>query len=338
MVTMIKEHVKALWKLCFDDDEAFIEMYFRLRYNNDVNMAITSGEEVIAALQMLPYPMTFCGETIRTSYISGACTHPDYRGSGVMRQLLSQAFAQMVRNDVFISTLIPGEPWLFDYYARMGYAPVFHYSKELLHHSKAPPLTNLVVEATTAFDETVYAYLNEQMAKRSCCIQHTATDFKVILEDLGTDSLYVAWEEDRVKGIAIAYREGSAVRIGEFFADDAPVKQQLIHQIWQKEECDTIALITPPADCAETHPLGMARIIHARSVLQLYAAAYPEDEMSIELTDKHLSTNNGCYYLYKGKCMYNKQRLPGPHLELTIAQLSEKILAPLHPYMSLMLN
>lgn len=56
---MIQEKVKNLWKLCFNDSEEFTEMYFQLRYNNDVNIAIQSGEEVIAALQMLPYPMTF---------------------------------------------------------------------------------------------------------------------------------------------------------------------------------------------------------------------------------------------------------------------------------------
>ncbi len=31
---MIKEQVKALWKVCFDDSEEFVEMYFRLRYKN----------------------------------------------------------------------------------------------------------------------------------------------------------------------------------------------------------------------------------------------------------------------------------------------------------------
>ena len=106
---MIREQVKSLWKLCFDDSEAFIELYFRLRYNNEVNLAIQSGEEVIAALQMLPYPMTFCGQTVPTSYISGACTHPDYRSKGVMRELLSQSFARMLRNGVLFSTLGPGE-------------------------------------------------------------------------------------------------------------------------------------------------------------------------------------------------------------------------------------
>ena len=96
---MIQEKVKNLWKLCFNDSEEFTEMYFRLRYNNDVNIAIQSGEEVIAALQMLPYPMTFEGEDIHTAYISGACTHPDYRNRGVMQELLSQAFARMLHNN-----------------------------------------------------------------------------------------------------------------------------------------------------------------------------------------------------------------------------------------------
>ena len=130
---MIKEQVKALWKVCFDDSEEFVEMYFGLRYKTEVNVAIQSGDEVISALQMLPYPMTFGGETVQTSYISGACTHPDYRSKGVMCELLSQSFARMLRNGVHFSTLIPAEPWLFDYYARMGYASVFKYStKEIV--------------------------------------------------------------------------------------------------------------------------------------------------------------------------------------------------------------
>lgn len=135
---MIREKVKNLWKLCFNDSEEFTELYFRLRYNNDINIAIQSGEEVIAALQMLPYPMTFEGEDIHTVYISGACTHPDYRNRGVMHELLSQAFARMLHNNVALSTLIPAEPWLFDYYGSSGYAPVFRYAEETFIASGTP--------------------------------------------------------------------------------------------------------------------------------------------------------------------------------------------------------
>ena len=79
----MKEKVKALWKLCFDDSDQFIDMYFRLRYKSEINVVIESGNEVISALQMLPYPMSFCGKQVATSYISGACTHPDFRNRGV---------------------------------------------------------------------------------------------------------------------------------------------------------------------------------------------------------------------------------------------------------------
>lgn len=122
-----KEKVKALWQLCFDDNEEFVEMYFRLRYKNEINIAIESGDEIVSALQMIPYPMTFCGDTVQTSYISGACTHPDFRGNGVMRELLSQAFAKMLRNGTYFSTLIPANLG-YSTITPDGYASVFQYS------------------------------------------------------------------------------------------------------------------------------------------------------------------------------------------------------------------
>ncbi len=296
---MIKEQVKALWKICFDDSEEFVEMYFRLRYKTEVNVAIQSGDEVISALQMLPYPMTFGGETVQTSYISGACTHPDFRSKGVMRELLSQSFARMLRNGVHFSTLIPAEPWLFDYYARMGYASVFKYSTKEIVLPEFIPAKEIAVSVVPEFQEEIYSYLNKKLSERACCIQHTLEDFQVIMTDLAISGgyLFVARQENEIKGVTIIYK------------DQQP-----------------------------QHPLGMARIINAKEVLQIYAAAFPEDEMQLELSDKQLSVNNGYYYLCKGKCMYSTERLPGAHIQMNISELTDRILRPLKPYMSLMMN
>lgn len=98
--------------------------------------------------------MTFEGEDIHTAYISGACTHPDYRNRGVMHELLSQAFARMLHNNVALSTLIPAEPWLFDYYARSGYAPVFRYAEETFIASGIPAAdTGLTLEMSAEYSE-----------------------------------------------------------------------------------------------------------------------------------------------------------------------------------------
>lgn len=228
---MIREQVKSLWKLCFDDSEAFIELYFRLRYNNEVNLAIQSGEEVIAALQMLPYPMTFCGQTVPTSYISGACTHPDYRSKGVMRELLSQSFARMLRNGVLFSTLIPAEPWLFGYYAKAGYAPVFRISHQSFSLSELPADSETgSIEEVTEYQEDVYQYLNGKLSERTCCLQHTSTDFKVVLADLALtqNTALVARKDNRITGIAVVYKHDNTSYINELFADNEAVRAQLL--------------------------------------------------------------------------------------------------------------
>lgn len=338
---MIREKVKKLWRLCFDDSEEFTEMYFRLRYNNDINIAIQSGEEVIAALQMLPYPMTFEGEDIHTAYISGACTHPDFRNRGVMHELLSQAFARMLHNQVSLSTLIPAEPWLFGYYARSGYAPVFRYAEETFIASGTSAAdTPLTMEMSAEYTGQRYEYLNRKLRERPCCIQHTKEDFQVIIADLqlGQGLICTLDNEEGITALAIAYPIGKGNwRIGEIVSDTPETKALLLQHICQRLNLPSVRVLAPPAT-DESRPLGMARIINAKTMLHLYAAAHPEQELSIHLTDEQVSANNGYYYLNNGKCMNSAKRLPGRHLALTIGELTEKIFATSSPYMSLMLN
>ena len=116
------------------------------------------------------------------------------------------------------------------------------------------------------------------------------------------------------------------------------MEYSLLYAIRQHTGYKCMVQILPPEEKQPQHPLGMARIINAKEVLQIYAAAFPEDEMQLELSDKQLSVNNGYYYLCKGKCMYSTERLPGTHIQMNISELTNRILQPLKPYMSLMLN
>lgn len=337
---IIKEQVKALWKICFEDSEEFVDMYFRLRYKTEVNVAIQSGDEVISALQMLPYPMTFCGETVQTSYISGACTHPDFRSKGVMRELLSQSFARMLRNGVHFSTLIPAEPWLFDYYKHMGYASVFQYSVKEITLPEFIPSKEINVDVVSELQNETYSYLNKKLSERPCCIQHTLEDFQVIMADLPISggNVFVAKRANEIRGIAIIYRGESRIIINELLAEDKDTEHSLLHAIKQHTGCNRMTQLLPSDEKLPQHSLGMARIINAKEVLQIYASAYPEDEMQLEVSDKQLSVNNGYYYLSKGKCRYSNERMPGTHISMNISELTERILKKLNPYMSLMLN
>ncbi len=342
----MREKVKNLWKLCFNDSEEFVELYFRLRYNAEVNLAMQSGDDVIAAMQLLPYPMTCYGSVLSLAYVSGACTHPEYRGRGVMSELLSQAFGNLYRQKTELSALIPTEPRLFGYYERLGYAPVFHHTIHTFSPTTAEENLSGTKRRTlhtyTEFDEAVFHYLDRHMQARPCCIQHTESDFRVVLADLflSDGRIFTLHERDRIVALALTSPGESpgSLTVNELLADDDEAKQTLLNAICHETETGRLTIIAPPAGNGESHPLGMIRIIQAKKILRLYAAAHPEVEMNIALTDKQLSANNGYYYLNNGRCMRSRKRLPGAHEELSIAQLAEKIFGSEQAYMSLMVN
>lgn len=337
----MREKIKELWKRCFHDSEEFTELYFRLRYNEDVNIALQDGGKVLAALQILPYPMTFGGTEIPTAYISGACTHPDFRNRGVMRELLAEAFARMLRGGVLLSTLIPAEPWLFDYYARSGYAPVFRYAEKRFTAAEAPTTdTAFTLEVSDAYAEKSYEYLNRKLRERPCCLLHTEEDFRVITADLRLSRGFVGTlhHEGNIVALAVAYPlEEGGWRIGEIVSDTPEAEALLLGLVCRRLRVSSLQVLTPPLP-GNSRLLGMARIIHAETMLGLYAAAHPEVELCLHVTDEQVSANNGYYYLSNGTYMKSDKPLPGSHLALTIGELAERILAGAGAYMSLMMD
>lgn len=341
---MIQDEVKNLWKLCFNDSEEYVDLYFQARYNNDVNIAIQSDEKVIAALQMLPYPMTYEGKEINTAYISGACTHPDYRNKGVMRELLSQAFVRMSNQDIHLSTLIPAEPWLFDYYAQIGYVPIFKSSKLISKAFPAIPFKNMpMLKVVQEYRDEDYEFLNRKMRERPNCIQHTKEGYQFMLSDLQTSKgkVYTLTIHEKTVALTVAYpTENGSLLLDDILYNNPADGLFLIQLICQENQLSSIEIQFPRVEAqrSQLFPFGMARIINAQAMLQLYAANHPDLKANLHITDKQICQNNGYYYLNDGKCMYSAKRLPCRHSTLTISQLTKKVFARLEPCMSLMLN
>lgn len=335
----MKEQIKELWERCFADSQDFINMYFDLRYSDDINIAITRDGKAISALQMIPYPMTFFGKMWQTGYVSGACTLPEYRAKGIMRQLLTNAYRELYAKGVELTTLIPAEPWLFNYYQSMGYAAVFDYSKQIISSTPNEASTNIVIEKSTQFDEAVYIYFDKQQQNRNCAIQHSAEDFKVILADLALakSGIYIAKNENNIVGLAVAYNRDSFVEINEWMYESEASKEALIHSIATDFPNKELVLYTR-ANQTDANLLGMARIVHAEKVLSDYAKAFPQKEWLIHLTDEHIPQNNQYFHLSKGVCTIIDSPIDGDYQPMDISTLSQELLTPLVPYMNLMLN
>ena len=334
-----KQQVVDLWQECFNDSEAFVRLYFSTKYTEENSLVHIENEKLLSALQMLPYSMTCWGRELRISYISGASTRPEARGRGLMKDLLTEAFRVMRSRDVHFSTLIPAESWLFDFYRRLGYGTVFY---SCMKNYEVTPIKKYPLSHSYS-EEELYAYFMISMEKRPCCIQHSFQDFQIILADLylaGGKVFAVSGDRGHIGGLALVVPDSGKVWIKEWMYDNDEMKKKLLFEIESLYPRHEIVSIIPVSH-EEGTPFGMMRIIDASMILQYYAAAYPEIDMTISLRDEQIPSNTATYILEKGFCKKKPFQCDNAGFIFSPAKLVERIFSnkscPV-PCMSLMLN
>jgi predicted acetyltransferase len=175
-----QQAVRDMWKVCFDDTDAFMLLYFSEKYDNENTLVYIENGKVVASLQLLPYRFTFCGVEIPVGYISGACTLPACRNKGFMSRLLLEAFGLMRQRNIPLSLLIPAEDWLYGYYANCGYETVFDADDTEI------PLKRIVDKAYNDLS-VAYADFDKNFRQRDFCIQKSMSDFITIVKDAELD-------------------------------------------------------------------------------------------------------------------------------------------------------
>lgn len=336
-----KDKAKELWNHCFTDGKAFTELYFQKRYTDENTLSLTKGEQMIAMLQLLPYPFQFLNKQVDTAYISGACTHPEYRQQGAMRKLLTQSLEHLQKSEIPICTLIPAEEWLFGYYQKSGFETIFYNSTYSIDVPKYKHESNVVVTFNHTFNQDSYDYLHKKWMKKKAAILHPVTDFEVILADLqlAEGQVFTAHIKNEVVGVAIAYYnpEDKKIHVNELASRDICINQELFEAMSKYFSTNELVVIAPPYD-DKKRKLGMLRIIQAKEILTLFAESKPLWETDFYLKDPILVNNQGAYQVKEGKLTYTQRDKRTTDKLVSINDLASLLFEPLDPYMSLMLN
>ena len=339
----VRFETRHLWERSFADPRAFIDLYFREKYRKERNEVILRDGRVVSALQKLPYPMTYGGRMLPTSYISGACTDEEYRKCGLMGELLNQTHRAMRSEHAVLSFLIPATSELGTYYAKFGYTPCFRFGWKTEPHPNPPCEgggTDLTAQEVLPHREDLggsLIYLRDKMQERPMCIQHPLSDLRAVVDDMrmAGDTMWEVRRGTLLVGLAICRVEPGGVLLRECVYDDGAAREALIAAIaahYEQTEVDVLDTTGTAGDY-----FGMARIIDADEMLKAYAQLHPEVELTLSITDPTLPENEGCYRIAQGMC----QRLAEPCAEaepLTITQLTHRVLTEENPLMSLMMN
>lgn len=167
--------VRRMWKICFDDTEEYIDLYFSKKYSEENTLIYFENGEAVASLQMLPYTITFNGQTIPFAYLAGLCTLPQHRQKGYMAQLIYKAHSIIKERNISLAILIPAEDWLYGFYEKYGYAQVFDQDDVPI------PLGDIINKYSDP--QEAYTRFDKLFRNKDFCVQKSFKDFEAIRED-----------------------------------------------------------------------------------------------------------------------------------------------------------
>lgn len=119
--------ISSIWQEAFPSDSfaeitAFLE---RVELSQECLLAVEEGIPV-SMVFLLPARLTVKNCSYPLQYIYAAATRKTCRGRGIFAELLKHAWDAAIARGQAGSFLRPAQPSLFDYYARLDYAPFFY--------------------------------------------------------------------------------------------------------------------------------------------------------------------------------------------------------------------
>ncbi len=126
------EKFKNLWKTAFDDTEESLDFFFENTVSPDRVLAVFDGGIPVSALYMLESEIVVDKKEYSAYYIYAVCTHPDYRGKGLMKSLFEELFKVAKNRGIDYLFLVPEEEYLFKIYEKIGFKIGFSYSEKIV--------------------------------------------------------------------------------------------------------------------------------------------------------------------------------------------------------------
>lgn len=224
-----------MWKLCFPmDSDVFIDFYFEKIYKNEETLLYLIDKKPVASFQILPFPIKV-GNSIKLSgYISGAMTHPDFQGKGIMKEMLNTSCEIMKEKCYEYSFLIPQEDWLFDYYAKFGYQEAFPFSLDPItkidaRDTESNVLRDKEVQIYTHLEEVdidnFYSIYYRFLMEQDSAVLKPKKQIEYILEDFFIDHGVLFLND---WGLAFTLRKSDGIRLKEFFYFDPEIRSEFL--------------------------------------------------------------------------------------------------------------
>ncbi len=127
-----REGLIALWQEAFGDSREAVEIFLNSRYNPQNTLVCEENKKIASMLFLLDGKVKTDDVTLNAYYLYAAATLKEFRGRGIMGQMLDEAEKLVQSRGVDLICLKPAEDSLYGYYARFGYKTLFKTKKASL--------------------------------------------------------------------------------------------------------------------------------------------------------------------------------------------------------------
>lgn len=348
-----KDIILKLWRECFDDPDQYVEMFFSSVYRDDDALLLEKNGATVSSMLLQRYSMNFHGVTLPVSYICGAATAPEMRCHGYMTELLSEGLNESYRRGDVFCALIPASSWLFKYYEKAGFSPVFHTRVEHFTSAHTFKHNGAYAMAPDAGGEEAYLFFDKMMRGRPCCVQHSREQYHQIVMDNSVDGgsiIAIAGEDGEFAAMAFAVPDDGEVKVKELLAVDEDAANGALDLVKKTFGEMPVTVWRYRADGIEPTARGMARLVNVERALAIIAATHPEFKMAVRVCDRIIPENCHTYIVAGGECRiddgYDSEKLDYDiDVEVLTSilfgnRVTGKILnfPAVTPYMSLMLD
>lgn len=127
------KELKEIWKLCFGDEDAFIDYYFQSRDWVKETAVLVRDGRIASMLTMIPVNMVGKdGEKRRASMLYAIATHPDFQKRGYADRLIDFSNEYLLSQQISVTLLVPAGEDLFRFYGKRGYQEGFFIREAVL--------------------------------------------------------------------------------------------------------------------------------------------------------------------------------------------------------------
>ncbi|QOX65394.1 GNAT family N-acetyltransferase [Anoxybacterium hadale] len=121
------EKLKLIWKLCFGDEDQYIDTYFNYRNWKEETAVLLKDGQIVSMLSMIPADIVLEeGTRQKSAMIYGVATHPDHQKMGLADELMRFCNQYLAAQEIGTTFLVPAGESLFRFYEKRGYKEAFY--------------------------------------------------------------------------------------------------------------------------------------------------------------------------------------------------------------------